>query len=67
MIFTQPTVTTNWEMQSGDSRSIRGDIWLKGKQKYVLCVKGSKSQKYSQPDAICPPGYKEKYKCFMSV
>jgi hypothetical protein len=55
-----PIVTTNWKIGSPTSRFIRGDVWVKGKPKYVLCTKGSKSFKYKSPDATCLKGYTEK-------
>lgn len=55
-----PIVTTNWKIGSPTSRFIRGDVWVKGKPKYVLCAKGSKSFKYKSPDATCLKGYTEK-------
>jgi hypothetical protein len=55
-----PIVTTNWKIGSPTSRFIRGDVWVKGKPQYVLCVKGSKSFKYKSPDATCLKGYTEK-------
>lgn len=58
--FGYPIVTTNWKIGSPTSRFIRGDVWVKGKPQYVLCVKGSKSFKYKSPDATCLKGYTEK-------
>ncbi len=55
-----PIVTTNWKIGSPTSRFIRGDVWVKGKPQFVLCVKGSKSFKYKSPDATCLKGYTEK-------
>lgn len=55
-----PIVSTNWKMQTPISRYIRGDVWVKGKPKFVLCVKGSKSVKYFSPDSTCLKGYTEK-------
>lgn len=60
LYFEAPTVSTKWKIGSPTNRYIRGDVWVKGKPKYVLCVKGSKSLKYYSPDATCLRGYKEK-------
>jgi hypothetical protein len=60
MYFEAPTVATKWKIGSPTNRYIRGDVWVKGKPKYVLCIKGSKSLKYYSPDATCLRGYKEK-------
>ena len=60
MYFEAPTVSTKWKIGSPTNRYIRGDVWVKGKPKYVLCVKGSKSLKYYSPDATCLRGYQEK-------
>ena len=58
--FGYPIVSTNWKIGTPTSRFIRGDVWVKGKPKYVLCVKGSKSVKYYSPDSTCLKGYSEK-------
>lgn len=58
--FGYPIVTTNWKIGSPTSRFIRGDVWVKGKPKFVLCVKGSKSVKYFSPDSTCLKGWSEK-------
>lgn len=55
-----PIVSTNWKIGTPTSRFIRGDVWVKGKPQYVLCVKGSKSIKYYSPDSTCLKGYSEK-------
>jgi hypothetical protein len=55
-----PVVNTNWKIGSPTSRFIRGDVWVKGKPQYVLCVKGSKSVKYYSPDSTCLKGWIEK-------
>ena len=60
LYFEAPTVSTKWKIGSPTNRYIRGDVWVKGKPKYVLCVKGSKSLKYYSPDATCLRGYTEK-------
>lgn len=60
LYFEAPTVSTKWKIGSPTNRYIRGDIWVKGKPMYVLCVKGLKSLKYYSPDATCLRGYTEK-------
>lgn len=60
LYFEAPTVSTKWKIGSPTNRYIRGDVWVKGKPKYVLCVKGTKSLKYYSPDATCLRGYTEK-------
>lgn len=60
MFFEAPIVSTKWKIGSPTSRYIRGDVWIKGKPKYVLCVKGKKIAKYYSPEATCLRGFVEK-------